>query len=98
MRLPGTSITVGADALLNIIPGVGTLAAQALSAWIILEARRLGAPRAVIVRMIANLGVDSVLSAVPVLGWAGDVLFRANRRNVALLRRHFDSSSRPFSR
>jgi hypothetical protein len=88
VRIPGTRITFGADALLNLIPGVGTVAAQALSAWILVEARSLGVPTPVLLRMLANLGFDTLVSAVPVLGWAGDVVFRANRRNVALIRRH----------
>jgi len=94
VRIPGTRITFGADAVLNLVPGLGTLAAQALSAWIVVEARRLGVPTPVLLRMIANLGFDTLVSAVPVLGWVGDVFFRANRRNVALIRRHC-ASGRP---
>jgi hypothetical protein len=90
VRLPGTNISFGADALLNIIPGLGTIAAQLLSTWIIIEARRLGAPTPLLLRMLANVGIDSLVSAVPVLGWIGDVFFRANWRNVALLRHHLN--------
>jgi hypothetical protein len=94
VRVPGTRVRFGADAVLNLIPGLGTLAAQALSAWIILEARRLGVPTSLLLQMIVNLGIDSVVSSVPVVGWVADVLFKANRRNVDLLRRHLDGPAR----
>jgi hypothetical protein len=93
VRIPGTRITFGADALLNLVPGLGTVVAQALSAWILVEARRLGVPAPVLLRMLANLGFDTLVSAVPVLGWVGDVFFRANRRNVDLIRRHLAATS-----
>jgi Domain of unknown function (DUF4112) len=99
VRVPGTNIRFGADAVLNLVPGLGTVAAQALSAWIVIEARRLGVPPALLLRMVLNLGIDTIVSSVPVLGWVADLFFRANRRNVDLLRRHLDGAGprRPFS-
>lgn len=94
VRIPGTGIRFGADAALNVIPGVGTAATTALSAWIIWEAHRLGVPRATLLRMAANVGVDAAVSAVPVLGWVGDVFLRANLRNLRLLRQHVDGPLR----
>jgi hypothetical protein len=88
VRIPGTNITVGADALLNIVPGIGTACAKALAGYIIWEARRLGVPPGTLVRMAGNVGVDFVISVIPVVGWVGDVFFRANRRNMELLRAH----------
>ncbi|MCZ8102604.1 MAG: DUF4112 domain-containing protein [Burkholderiales bacterium] len=88
VRIPGTNITVGADALLNIVPGIGTACAKALSGYIIWEARRLGVPPGTLVRMAGNVGVDFVISVIPVVGWVGDVFFRSNRRNMELLRAH----------
>jgi hypothetical protein len=88
VRIPGTTITVGADALLNIVPGIGTACAKALAGYIIWEARRLGVPPGTLVRMAGNVGVDFVISVIPVVGWVGDVFFRSNRRNMELLRAH----------
>ncbi|HZF74717.1 MAG TPA: DUF4112 domain-containing protein [Acetobacteraceae bacterium] len=92
VRVPGTQIRFGADSVLNVIPGLGTVATTALSAWLIWEARRLGAPRYLIGRMVGNVALDSAISSVPVAGWIGDVFFKANRRNMALLRDHLDRS------
>jgi Domain of unknown function (DUF4112) len=88
VRIPGTSVRVGADAALNLIPGVGTLAAKGISSYLLWEARRMGVPTATLLRMAANIGIDTVISIIPVVGWFGDVFWRANTRNIALLRRH----------
>ena len=88
VRIPGTNIRVGADAMLNLMPGVGTLVAKGLSSSLILEARRHGVPTGPLRRMAGNVAVDFAISVVPVVGWFGDAFFRANQRNIALLRAH----------
>jgi hypothetical protein len=90
VRVPGTSIRFGADALMNLIPGVGMLTSKGMSAYLIWEARRLGVPPGTLLRMVGNVGVDFVISAVPLVGWIGDVFYRSNLRNMALLRDHLD--------
>lgn len=90
IRIPGTNVRMGADAALNLLPGVGTLLAKGVSSYILFEARRLGVPRSTLFRMMANIGVDFVVSSIPVVGWVGDVFFRANQRNIDLLRKHLD--------
>lgn len=93
-RVPGTGIRFGADAALNLLPGVGLLASKGVSAYLIWEARRLGVPFGTLLRMVGNVGVDALVSAVPVAGWVGDVFYRANLRNMALLREHLDRRGR----
>jgi len=88
VTIPGTKVRIGVDALLGLVPVIGDIASQAISGYLIWEARRLGASKLVIGRMIANSAVDTVVGAVPFLGDAFDVAFRANKRNVALLRTH----------
>ena len=89
-RIPGTGIRFGADPVLNLLPGLGLLASKGVSAYLIWESWRLGVPGWTLLRMAGNLGLDALISAVPVLGWAGDVFYRANLRNMALLRAHLD--------
>ena len=70
------------------MPGVGDLVGLALSSYFLLEAKRLGAPAELLTRMAANVAVDAGVGVVPLLGDVFDVFFKANRRNVALLREH----------
>lgn len=94
-RIPGTGVRFGADAVLNLLPGIGLVAAKGVSAYLIWEARRLGVPTGTLLRMVGNVGLDAVISAVPLAGWVGDVFYRANLRNMALLRQHLERRSRP---
>jgi hypothetical protein len=86
--VPGTSIRFGADAVIGLVPGIGDLITTLISSYIVYEAHRLGAPKRLIARMIGNVVLDSVLGAVPLAGDVFDVIWRANRRNVRLLREH----------
>jgi len=44
-RIPGTRWRIGWDSLIGLVPGVGDAVTGAVALWIVLEARRLGAPR-----------------------------------------------------
>ena len=92
--VPGTNIRFGVDALIGLIPGIGDAITTAMSLYIVHEARQLGAPGHVIARMLANVALDGVVGAVPFLGDAFDVMWRANRRNMRLLRNHLDREAR----
>jgi hypothetical protein len=87
--IPGTKVRFGVEALLRLAPGIGDAAASALSLYLIYEAYKLDVPATLLARMLGNVVLEAVVGAVPVAGDAFDVLFRANRRNVTLLRRHF---------
>src|SRR5437868_2222719 len=88
--LPGTNIRYGIDGLIGLIPVIGDLITTAISFWLVREARALGAPWHVTSRMLANVALDGVGGVVPIAGDAFDVMFRANMRNVRLLRRWLD--------
>lgn len=83
--LPGTNVRFGLDALIGLVPGIGDAVTTAMSLYIVHEARQLGAPRYLLLRMLANVALDGIVGAVPVVGDAFDVMWRANRRNVHLL-------------
>ena len=88
VRFPGTNVTFGLDPILGLVPGLGDLAGAVLSGYIVLTAARLGAPKSVLAKMLLNLGTDTLVGSVPVLGDLFDVGFRANIRNSELLERH----------
>jgi len=86
--VPGTNIRFGVDAIVGLIPVVGDWAGVALSSLVIFEAARIGAPAVLLARMVGNVVIEGVFGSVPVVGDVFDVFWRANRRNLALLRRH----------
>ena len=88
--LPGTDFRFGLDPLVGLIPVVGDIVSGLISTYLIWEARRLGAPKWLIVRMMANTLFDTAVGSVPVVGDAFDALFRSNMKNMALLRRHME--------
>ncbi|HTO64361.1 MAG TPA: DUF4112 domain-containing protein [Bradyrhizobium sp.] len=92
--LPGTKIRYGVDGLIGLVPVVGDIIATALSLWLVREARALGAPWHVTARMLGNVAIQGVAGTVPFAGDAFDVLFRANMRNVRLLRRWLEKQPR----
>lgn len=87
--LPGTDFRFGLDPLVGLIPVVGDIISGLISSCLIWEARRLGAPKWLIARMMANRLLDMAVGSVPVVGDAFDALFRSNLK-LALLRRHME--------
>ena len=90
IRVPGTQARFGLDAVLGLVPGIGDAAGAVLSAYVVVQAARLGAPVPSLLRMLLNVGVEAVVGAVPVVGDLFDAGWKANVRNVNLLRRELD--------
>lgn len=91
LRIPGTDIRIGLDPLVGLVPGFGDLVGGLASAYIILEAARAGAPMSVLVRMLGNVGIDSIVGSFPIAGDLFDVAWKSNTRNVRLLERHLEA-------
>jgi hypothetical protein len=87
--IPGTRFRFGVDALLGLVPFLGDAAGVLLSSYIVLEAARMGVPRALLVRMGANVAIEGLVGAIPLLGDLFDAAWKANQRNVRLLEAHF---------
>jgi hypothetical protein len=88
--IPGTGVRFGLDAVIGLVPAVGDLVTTLLSLFVVHEAYQLGAPRHLLARMLGNVALDGLFGAVPVVGDAFDVMWRANRRNIRLLREWLD--------
>ncbi|HEX6977924.1 MAG TPA: DUF4112 domain-containing protein [Alphaproteobacteria bacterium] len=91
--MPGTRFRFGLDALLGLVPGIGDVAGAALSAYIVYEGWRLGVPAPALARMIANVAFETVLGSVPVAGDVFDAWWKANLRNIRILRDHLDGGA-----
>lgn len=88
VRVPGTSFRFGLDPVLGLVPGLGDVAGAALGGYVVLLASQLGAPSAVLVRMLGNIAIDTVGGTLPVVGDLFDAGWKSNSRNLALLERH----------
>jgi Domain of unknown function (DUF4112) len=86
-RVPGTQIRFGLDFLIGWIPGVGDAVAGVASLVIIISAWRRGAALVTLARMITNVVLETLIGAIPVIGDAFHVVWKANRRNYRLLMR-----------
>jgi len=84
-RIPGTQIRFGLDALIGWVPGIGDAMAAIASFFIVFAAWRRGVQAVTLVRMIANVVVETTLGAIPVAGDIFHVFWKSNRRNYRLL-------------
>src|ERR1700675_4270740 len=84
-RIPGTGIRFGLDAIIGWIPGIGAAASGSASFFIVFSAWRRGVQSITLVRMIANVLLETTLGAIPVAGDVFHIFWKANRRNYRLL-------------
>ena len=90
--IPGLGIRFGVDALLGLVPGLGDFFGGIVSLYILGAAAKQGVSRTTFARMGLNLVIDMILGALPFVGDLFDVAYKANNRNVALLKRCLASS------
>ncbi|WP_303759676.1 DUF4112 domain-containing protein [Sphingobium yanoikuyae] len=88
--IPGTKYRVGMDGLIGLVPVVGDIATTAMGAWIVWEARNLGLSKWQLTRMAANVGVDTLVGAIPFAGNVFDFLYKSNTKNLRIIRKHLD--------
>ena len=93
--IPGTSIRIGLDPIIGLIPGIGDLVANLTGSVILILAARVGVPKIALVRMGINVAANTLLGTVPFLGDVLSIWFRSNVRNVELLQRYL---GRPANR
>ena len=88
-RVPGTNFRFGLDPILSFIPFGGSAASFAISAGLLLTMVKYGVSRKVLILMLGNLVLDATLGSIPVIGNIFDFFYKANQRNVNLLKRHY---------
>jgi len=89
--VPGTGgRRFGIDAVIGLVPGVGDIVSGALGLIVVWRGSRMGLPRIVVGRMLLNTLLDIAVGAIPILGDAFDLWFKASTRNLGLMRRHLE--------
>lgn len=88
-RLPGTNFRFGLDPIINLIPIVGDLSGFAVSAALVATMAKNGASGKVLVLMVLNVVLDATIGAIPVIGQIFDFAYKANTRNIRLLKAHY---------
>ena len=86
--LPGTRFRFGLNSLIGLFPVGGDAVLGAISLYIVYEAAQLGVPKALLAKMIANVGLEVLGGSIPVLGDLFDMALKANLRNLAIIERH----------
>jgi hypothetical protein len=84
-NIPGTQARFGADAIIGLVPGIGDFVTSLLSAYIVMQAVRLGASGKTVAMMIGNILLDFVIGAIPGIGDVADFFFKSNQRNLQLM-------------
>ena len=88
-QLPGTNFRFGLDPILSFIPFGGSAASFAISAGLLVTMFKYGVSRKVMIMMLGNLALDAVFGSIPIIGNLFDFVFKANTRNLSLLRKHY---------
>ena len=88
-RLPGTNFRFGLDPILSFVPFAGSAASFAISAGLLLTMMKHGVSRKVVILMLGNLVLDAIMGSIPIIGNIFDFTFKANQRNVNLLKKHY---------
>jgi hypothetical protein len=97
IRIPGTNLRIGLDPILGLLlPQVGDAIGALVSAYLILASLRYGLPKGIIARMIFNLGIDYLMGSVPLIGDLTDFAWKANDKNLTLLKRHARGEGHSF--
>jgi hypothetical protein len=93
----GGGYRIGIDGIIDLVPGIGDVAGVLVSAYIIYLAASCGAPESVLRRMAANVVIDALLGAFPLVGVVADSAFKANVRNAAIFEEFLKSQERAIT-
>ena len=89
--IPGTNFRFGLDAIAGLIPVGGDALSFLASGALVLTMVRHGASGQLAAKMLGNIAIDALVGAIPFLGDLFDVAFKANNRNVELLKEHYEN-------
>jgi hypothetical protein len=88
--------SIGLDALIGLIPGLGDVLTTMVSVVIVGRALQNGVHRSAILRMLMNLGIDTALGSVPIVGDVFDATYKANVKNMKIYRESMSGTRAPL--
>lgn len=88
-RIPGTDIRFGLDGIIGLIPVAGDLSTFAVSGYMLVVLARNGASGFLLARMVLNVLIDAIIGMIPFIGDLFDIAFKANLRNMRLMKEHY---------
>ena len=86
VKIPVVGWRFGLDALIGLVPNVGDTVTSLASFYILVAGVRYGVPKITLLRMAFNIGLDYLVGAIPLVGDAFDFFWKANRKNMDLIR------------
>lgn len=87
---PGLKFKYGLDPIMGLFPVLGDLSSFAISCALLFFMAKHGASRKVVILMAGNIILDAVVGSIPILGTIFDFTYKANNRNIRLLKRHYE--------
>ena len=94
-RIPFTQIRFGVDFLIGLIPTVGDWLSFGISSGLVFSMLRRGIGVGMLFKMLGNITLDAIVGSIPIIGDLFDLHFKANRRNVALLKQYYIENPNP---
>lgn len=88
-RIGGSRFRFGLDPLINLVPFLGNIVGFGVSLMLVIVMWRNGASRKVVMLMTINVILDTTVGAIPVIGQVFDFFFKANTKNILLLREYY---------
>ena len=88
-RIPGTKFRFGLDPIMNLVPFLGDMTGFVISAGLLLTMAKKGAGNKLVVLMSINILLDATIGAIPFIGQVFDFYFKANSRNLNLMKEHY---------
>ena len=88
-RIPFTNIRFGLDSVMGLVPYVGDIGGLIVSLWLMGITVKKGAGPGLLLRMAGNVMIDSIAGSIPFVGDIFDIGFKANRRNIDMLKKYY---------
>jgi Domain of unknown function (DUF4112) len=95
--LPFTNIKFGVDFLIGLIPTVGDWLSFGISSILVFSVMQRGVGLGMLFKMMGNITLDAMVGSIPILGDLFDLRYKANRRNVAMLKQYYTDNPNPPS-